>query len=84
MPANFNQNTDIGLSTAIVSWVEPTATDNSGSQTLTSSHSSGSSFGIGVTIVTYTSTDLTGNSMRETFSVIVEGKAIIQNFISEY
>ena len=74
MPANINQNTDIALSTAIVSWAEPTANDNAGPQTLTSSHSSGSPFEIGETIVTYTSTDLAGNTMSETFTVTVLGK----------
>ena len=50
------------------------ATDNSGIQTLTSSHRSGSIFPVGSTPVVYTSTDATGNKEMQTFVVIVKGK----------
>ena len=73
MPANITQNTDDSLPTAIVSWTQPTATDNSGSQTLTSTHSPGSSFAIGVTHVDYICVDSSGNKVVESFTVTVKG-----------
>ncbi len=73
LPSNIVQNTDASSATAVVTWVEPTADDNSGSVTLTSSHSSGDAFPIGETIVTYTAIDDAGNQIEETFTVTIEG-----------
>ena len=61
------------MATAVVTWMEPTATDNSGTVTLTSSHSSGSTFDIGTTTVTYTATDDASNTVSDTFTVTIEG-----------
>ena len=72
-PANVTQRTDKGLSTAVVTWTEPTATDNSGSVTLTSSHDSGSMFDIGDTIVIYTAIDAASNIVTDNFTVTIEG-----------
>jgi hypothetical protein len=58
---------------AIVNWTAPTATDVCGLDNLVSSHNSGDSFAQGETIVTYTATDLCGNSTVCTFTVTVEG-----------
>ncbi len=74
MPINIVQNTDVSSATAVVTWNEPTASDNSGSVTLTSSHSSGDTFPIGETTVTYTATDEAGNQIEDTFTVTIEGK----------
>ena len=74
MPSNIIKHTNYGLVTAFVSWVEPYATDNSGSETLTSSHSPGSSFYIGVTPVQYTAVDPGGNTMTQIFTIHVKGK----------
>ena len=73
MPANITQDTDISSATAVVSWVEPNASDNSGSQTLTSSHSTGSSFSIGVTSVEYTAIDPSGNIAVSVFLIDIKG-----------
>ena len=73
IPRNIIQNTDRGLPTAIVNWTEPTAIDNSGIQTLTSTHTPGSSFDIGVTIVMYMSVDIWGHETTVSFSVTVKG-----------
>ncbi len=60
-----------GTSTT-ATWTEPTATDNSGVVTLTGrTHAPGSTFNLGVTQVTYTFTDGSGNSATCTFNVIV-------------
>ena len=61
----------------VVNWTEPMASDNSGVQTLTSSHSSGSMFPVGSTSVVYTSTDPSGNTEMLTLVVIVKGKCIV-------
>ena len=73
MPANITQDTDGGSATAVVNWVEPHATDNSGSQSLTSSHSPGSSFSIGVTPVEYSALDPSGNLAVSTFVIDIKG-----------
>ena len=59
-----------------VSWVEPTATDNSGVVSLSSrSRAPGSFFVVGSTDVTYVFVDGSGNTAACTFSVnVVEGK----------
>ena len=57
-----------------VNWTEPWATDNSGFQTLTSSHIPGvSRFSSGETTdVTYTATDPSGNNATIIFSVLIQ------------
>ena len=72
-PSTQSANTDSGLATGNVTWTEPTATDNSGTQTLTSDYSPGQSFPIGTTTVTYNSTDAAGNMANCTFNVVVTG-----------
>ena len=57
--------------TTRVNWTEPYAYDNSGVQTLTSSHKPGSLFAVGTTSVQYTSTDSSGNSVVEIVNVTV-------------
>ena len=76
MPTNITVDTDIGMPTAVVTWTEPTATDNSGIQTLTATHSPGSAFNIGVTLVTYTSVDAAGHQSTLSFSVKVKGNEL--------
>ena len=76
-PSDINATTDAGNATARVSWSEPSATDNSGSQTLTPDFSSGSAFPIGNTTVTYTSTDASGNTDNCTFVVTVTGEVCL-------
>ena len=73
VPSDIEQSTDVGSSTAVVTWPEPTTSDNSGSLNLTSSHSSGSTFSIGDTIVTYTAADASSNSANATFTITVIG-----------
>ena len=54
----------------IVNWTAPTASDNC-SVNLTSDHNSGDSFPVGTTAVTYTATDVAGNTSTCSFNVIV-------------
>eukprot|EP00057_Strongylocentrotus_purpuratus_P012763 XP_011667237.1 PREDICTED: hyalin-like [Strongylocentrotus purpuratus] len=70
-PGDQDVTTDIGYPTAVVNWTQPTATDNSGIHTLTSTHNSGENFTIGNNTVTYNATDDAGNTETCTFFVIV-------------
>ena len=73
IPSDIAQSSDVGSSTAVVTWSAPSASDNSGTVNLTSSHSSGSTFSIGDTIVTYTAVDTSSNSANVTFTITVRG-----------
>ena len=72
-PAAISQSTDATLATAVVTWTLPTARDNSGTYTLTSSHHSGDTFSLGATTVTYTAADAAGNTVMYTFTVTITG-----------
>ena len=77
LPTDFTVPTDPGKPTAVVTWNEPTASDNSNQMvTLVSNHQSGDAanpFPIGPTIVTYTATDLYSNMETGQFIVTVTG-----------
>ncbi len=63
-PTNIIQTVASGQCSKVVSWIEPTATDNctvTGSLVWAKSHIPGSTFNLGSTIVTYTATDEAGN-----------------------
>ncbi|RYE23737.1 MAG: HYR domain-containing protein [Sphingobacteriales bacterium] len=76
-PATVTVNTGANAANcqAIATWNEPTATDNCSSGnaiTWTKSHTPGSVFSTGTTIVTYTATDAAGNvSTTCSFNVVV-------------
>ena len=53
-------------------WTEPTATDNCGLSSLTSSHTNNGTFGQGVSTVVYTATDNCGNISTASFTVTVQ------------
>ena len=69
--------TDPGKATAVVTWTEPTASDNSNQMVnLVSNRQSGNAanpFPIGQTTVIYTATDLYNNMQTGQFVVTVEG-----------
>ena len=74
MPNNIHLQTDFNASIAVVTWIEPTATDNSGYQTLSSSYQPADSFQIGVSMVNYTSVDPSGNMEFDEFYVNITGR----------
>ena len=74
VPDNITMEVEQGASTAIATWIEPTPTDNSGYQTMTSSHDSGDTFQIGTTMVNYTSVDPSGNVNTIAFFITIIGK----------
>ena len=71
-PGDLSASNDAGNCSAAVSWTAPTADDNCGIATLTSTHSSGDTFPVGVTTVTYTATDIHGNVSTSSFDVDVD------------
>ena len=71
-PAGASSTAATGEMSAIVTWVTPTATDNSGvAPQVVASHNSGDVFDVGSTEVTYTFTDGSGNSAVCQFTVTV-------------
>lgn len=68
---NIAVNTAAGSNTAVVTWTAPTASDNVGVVSFTSSHEPGATFALGKTTVTYTALDAAGNSTSVSFDVTV-------------
>ncbi|MBX7242026.1 MAG: HYR domain-containing protein [Bacteroidia bacterium] len=69
-PSNITQSAQNGCSAA-VSWTTPTATDNCPGVTITGNYTSGDIFPVGVTTVTYTTTDVAGNTALCSFNITV-------------
>ena len=71
-PANISKNTDAGLCTAVATYIAPTATDAcDGARTVSCSPASGTAFAKGVTTVTCTASDTSGNNGSCSFTVTV-------------
>lgn len=70
-PTTITVNVAAGTCAQIVTWTAPTATDNCSLSSLIGSHTSGSSFPVGTTVVTYTATDASSNVSTSTFNVVV-------------
>ncbi|HJW29693.1 MAG TPA: MopE-related protein, partial [Saprospiraceae bacterium] len=70
-PSATNAVVEEGQWGAHVSWTPPTATDNCGMGTITSTRMPGDFFNVGSTVVTYTATDVNGNSSTCQFYVTV-------------
>ncbi|MGM0946597.1 MAG: HYR domain-containing protein, partial [Bacteroidota bacterium] len=81
VPANISVNNDAGVCGAVVTWTEPIASDNCEIAAFTSDHTSGDEFPVGETTVTYTATDIHGNSETASFTVTVtdNGLPVITN-----
>ena len=62
--------------TPVVTWTIPQANDNC-SASLSSTHNSGDSFPVGTTTVTYTATDLAGNTFDCSFDVIITPSVLV-------
>lgn len=71
VPANINLVAPAGSTTATATWTAPTASDDVGVSSFTSTHASGSNFPIGTTTVTYTAMDVAGNTTTASFTVTV-------------
>ncbi|MFZ9943286.1 MAG: HYR domain-containing protein, partial [Bacteroidia bacterium] len=69
VPANIVQQRSCA---GAVTWTAPTATDNCGMASLTSTHTPGVTvFPVGTTTVTYTATDVNGNAETASFTVTI-------------
>ncbi len=76
-PPDQNISNDPGQCGAIVEWTAPTATDNCMGVNVTQSSgpASGSFLPVGITVITYTATDTSGNSATCTFSITITDDA---------
>lgn len=74
-PADKTVNTSAdgtGNCSSTVTWTEPTVLDNCTSGLVwTKSHNSGTAFGVGVTTVTYSTQDASGNTVSTSFDITV-------------
>jgi HYR domain len=73
-PANISLTSNAGnpaTCSQIVTWAAPTAEDNCGIASFASTHNPGTVFLLGTTIVTYTATDIHGNTQTCSFTVTV-------------
>lgn len=71
LPANAIQGVSPGRTSAEVTWTPPTASDNIGVVSFTSTWKSGDTFPEGDTTVTYTAVDAAGNRTTASFTVTV-------------
>jgi surface protein len=69
-PLNFSVDAELGSCGAVVNYTAPTAMDNC-SVSILSSHNSGQFFPVGITTVTYTASDNTGNTATCSFTITV-------------
>jgi len=71
-PTDVTTSTEVGSCDVVVQWSSiPIASDNCGVASVDSTHASGSVFSIGTTPVTYTVTDISGNTTVCAFSITV-------------
>ena len=69
-PQSTQYTIPIGTTSRVVTWTEPTATDDSGlAPTVIQSHQPGSSFPVGTTQVMYTFRDAVGNEAICSFEI---------------
>ncbi|MGK0189391.1 MAG: hypothetical protein ACI9R3_005208 [Verrucomicrobiales bacterium] len=71
VPTDIDQLTDAGKPTAVVTWTEPSASDNVGVTLFSPTHTSGSEFSLGATTVIYTARDAAGNEKTASFTVTI-------------
>ncbi|XP_072045211.1 hyalin-like isoform X2 [Amphiura filiformis] len=70
-PSDIPTDVEIGSTGTAVTWIEPSATDESGNSTvLVKTHSSGQQFGVGKTTVTYLFADTSNNVEKCSFQII--------------
>ncbi|XP_071945813.1 hyalin-like [Antedon mediterranea] len=70
-PEDFTLPTDNGEPHRVTYWTEPTVTDNSGSVSISQSHTTGSTFDLYNTTITYNFTDSSENVASCTFTVTI-------------
>ncbi len=76
LPDPISVVTEAGLCGAAITWDAPVATDDCGIASLVSSHQQGDFFTPGLTIVTFTATDVSGNQSIAMFTVLVHDEEL--------
>ena len=78
-PSNIDDTVDLGVPGKVMTWPEPSSTDNSGTSTMTSrSHTPNSFFPVGVTEVTYIFSDPSSNTADCMFTITIrEGESVV-------
>ena len=72
LPNEISRTVELGTPGVEISWIEPTCSDISGTASIsTRSHTPPSFFAVGMAVVSYTCTDMSGNSETCTFPVTV-------------
>ncbi|XP_072049468.1 uncharacterized protein [Amphiura filiformis] len=72
LPSDIIKEVSPGTQSATVTWVDPTANENSGFYTIDSTYQSGTSFGIGIHSNVYTVRDPSGNTASHTMTISVQ------------
>ena len=70
-PSDITLTSDANACGTTATWIAPTSSDNCGISSFTGSHTSGDFFPVGTTTVTYTATDVNGNTQSTSFNVVV-------------
>ncbi|MEZ5043203.1 MAG: HYR domain-containing protein [Saprospiraceae bacterium] len=74
-PTNITQGTDANVCEAVVTWIEPVASDDGTVVSFISTHTPGAVFPVGLTTVTYTATDNDGNISECSFDILINDTA---------
>ena len=76
VPANIIKNIEVGQTSGTVSWIPPTASDNSGVVTLDSTLDPPQTLNIGPHTVQYTARDPSGRTAMASFMITVQGRCL--------
>ncbi|MGB1397006.1 MAG: HYR domain-containing protein, partial [Planctomycetota bacterium] len=71
LPADISVENDLDSCGAVVSWIEPTSSDNCEVTSLTGNQINGGTYPIGITVVEYTVVDSSGNTNLASFQIEV-------------
>jgi hypothetical protein len=71
LPSDITAINDAGQCSARVTWTAPTATDNCAIASLVSNYAPNTRFAVGITTITYTATDVNGNTHSASFTITV-------------
>jgi hypothetical protein len=70
-PSDQTLTLPTGVSSITADWIEPVASDNSGSASVTTTNSPGDAFTLGTNVVVYTATDPAGNQATCSFNIVI-------------
>ena len=76
VPDDIIENVEAGQTSGTVSWIPPTASDNSGVVTLDSTRDPSPTLDIGTYTVQYTARDPSGRTAMASFMITVQGRCL--------